>query len=68
MENEVNEKLRQSKMPKPITPVKIGHYSETLKDLPNINDLNKREQSIVIFYDFLSDHMQSPIEDYFIRS
>jgi len=55
-------------MPKPITPVKIGHYSETLKDLPNINDLNKREQSIVIFYDFLSDHMQSPIEDYFIRS
>lgn len=66
LESQVNEGLRQAKK----QPIKIGHYSESLKDIPDINTLDKHKQYVFIFDDFLTDSKkdQGPIEQYFVRS
>ena len=67
MEQKINTQLNKVKNRK-MEPIKVGYYSESLKDLPALNDLPKDQQIICIFDDFLTDKMQKPIEEYYKRS
>ena len=46
----------------------IAFFSNKLEDLPNIDEVDKRKQHLIIFDDFVTERHQECIEDIFVRS
>lgn len=68
MEYQINSKMQSIKKGK-TEPVKIGYFSNDMKDLPKLDDLDRKTQKIVIFDDFLNDKKANEtIRNYFTMS
>jgi hypothetical protein len=45
----------------------IAYFSSSLEDIPDVDDLDKTKQNLIIFDDFVNEKDQNFIEDLFIR-
>jgi len=74
IENKIKKKIDKIKKPKirhdkkePKNEFKIAHFSDSLDDIININDLNPEKQTLIVFDDFIQEKDQSKIKEIFLR-
>lgn len=68
MEYQINSKIQSVKKSKSEN-VKIGYFSNDMKDLPKLEEMDRKAQKIVVFDDFLNDKKANDIiKNYFTMS
>lgn len=68
MEYQINSKIQTMKKGK-TEPVKIGYFHNDMKDLPKLEDMDRKTQKIMIWDDFLNDKKANEtIKNYFTMS